>query len=86
MTDTELLMEQWKKDRLESLLSLDVEKIRAYAIRWGEHGFAKQTNEAIIIGTHKAITAMKDAPMERRQESKLWLIARGFKAMDDGDV
>lgn len=78
---------EFVKDRDEALLSLDKEKIMAYARKWGVNELLIPRQEEIFwIAIHKARTAAKSLPMEARSESKRWLQARGFHSMDDGEV
>jgi len=77
-------MDQFIKDRDESLASLDESKIRAYLRKYGEAPPANP--EVFWMGVHKAITACRNLPFELRQKSADWLRARGSESMDDGDL
>ena len=77
-------MDDFKKDRIEAMMSLDPAKVRAFGKKYdaelpGDDG-------TLLISIHKARTAMTDIPMEARRVSKAWLRERGYEAWDDGDV
>ncbi len=78
-------IEQFKRERNEALLSLDVAKIRAYLLKW--NGDTGPADEGVFMaGIHKAITGCKDLPPEHRRSSKAWLVERGLQSLDDGDL
>jgi hypothetical protein len=73
------------KERDAALLSMDEATIRAYFLRW--HGDAGPADpDTFWIGVHKARTASITLPMDARSESKRWLLARGSRSLDDGEV
>ena len=78
-----LVVKQFRAERLDALSSLDEAKICAYMDRWGI--VAPGNPKAFWEGVHKARTAMKDLPLEDRLLSKRWLVERGFHSLDDGD-
>ncbi|MCM1232357.1 MAG: hypothetical protein NC489_19725 [Ruminococcus flavefaciens] len=60
-----------------ALLSLDEQRIRAcmkkYSIR-------EPSNDLVFwAGVHKAITAIYDAPEEKKVYSRVWLYSHGFR-------
>lgn len=72
-------------ERESALLSMDEQQIRAYFLKYnGNRG--PDDPEIFWRAIHKARTAMTTLPMEARQESKRWLLARGSQPMDDGEV
>jgi hypothetical protein len=72
-------------ERESALLSMDEQQIRAYFLKYnGNSGPAEP--EVFWRGIHKARTALKTLPMDARQESKRWLLARGSQPMDDGEI
>ena len=78
-------LEAFKREREAVLLSMDEQQIRAYFQKYnGNAGPAD--SETFWRGIHKARTALQSLPMEARQESKRWLLARGSEPMDDGEV
>lgn len=77
--------QQFLKDRREALLSMDKEKLLAYAKKY-EVKSIPSDDEIFWIGIHKARTACVDLPMEERSKSKQWLTNLGFRSLDDGDV
>lgn len=78
-------LETFLAEREQALLSMDEQTIRAYFRKYnGDAG--PPDAETFWRGIHKARTALGSLPMEARQESKRWLLARGSASMDDGDV
>ena len=78
------LIQRFLRDRDEALLSLDEKKIKAYLRKYGE---TPPSNPIVFwMGVHKAITAAKSLPIEFRRKSALWLVLRGSKPMDDGEL
>jgi hypothetical protein len=52
-----------------------------------KHGLPLPSSDEVLRVTfHKAITAAKTLPEHSRRQSKQWLIAHGYHALDDGDV
>lgn len=72
------------KARDEALLSMDKERIKGYAKKYGVP--LPEDEQTFWIGVHKARTAATGLPMAARSESKRWLLERGYHALDDGDV
>lgn len=78
-------MEAFKRDREQALLSMDEQTIRAYLYHY--NGNAGPTDSTVFwCGIHKARTALRTLPMDERSKSKRWLLARGFRPEDDGEV
>jgi hypothetical protein len=42
--------------------------------------------EVLEITFHKTITGIESLPIEHRKRSKAWLSARGYHALDDGNL
>ena len=71
--------EEFKRDRDEALLSLDVAKIRAYAAKYDTP--CPGDDRVVLAGAHKAITALTSAPPEVWEASRRWLAERGLSAL-----
>jgi hypothetical protein len=72
------------RDRDDALMSGDVRVAMAFA--WKYDQLMPGTIEAAEIGMHQAITAVAGLPLERRRASRAWLVARGHRSLDDGDL
>jgi hypothetical protein len=71
-------------ERNAALLSLDEQKIRAYAKKYGAR-FPGSNDPVVFWGAvHKARTAIPSLPAEAKKESKQWLTKHGMSAWDDG--
>ena len=88
---------EWRKeffrDRREALLSLDPEKLIAYAEKYDVPGLAESAALAesdpdggFWVIVHKARTGARDLPAWAREMSRLWLEKRGHSAMDEGGL
>lgn len=72
------------KKRDAMLMHRDVDKLIAFKV---QHKIPLcSTRQVEEIGMHKAITAVRALPLKFRQQSKKWLIARGYSSLDDGDL
>ena len=71
-------MEQFLADRREALLSLDLEKVRAYARKYGEP--TTDDDQVLTIAIHQARCAALDLPLHERTQSADWLAAHGYAA------
>lgn len=71
-------LEQLKKERNEALLSLDEQKIRAYARHWGVVLPPSEDPEMFWIAVHKARVHLKALPKAERDKSAQWLHERGY--------
>lgn len=81
----ERMIETIVRERDAALLSLDEQQIRAYF--WKYNDKAMPADRALFWTiVHKARTASKKLPMEARQESKRWLLARDSEPLDEGEV
>lgn len=76
---------EYYKSLDEALLSLNVEKLKAHAKKYGID-FQPRNEEAWEVALHKAITGRRVLPREIRIASRKFLLERGFKSWDDGDL
>lgn len=78
-------LEDFKRDRIEALASMDEQKIRAFHRKYNH---AELTVDPMVFwaSVHKAITGCLDIPIEQRRISKKWLDEHGFRSLDDGDL
>jgi hypothetical protein len=72
-------------ERDQALLSMDEQQIRAYFRKYNGWDMSP-SKDVFWLAIHKARTATRSLPMEARQESKRWLLARGSPSMDEGEV
>jgi hypothetical protein len=84
--DSERIREQFLKERNAALETGDLDVVLAFARKWHHPQADISTRKVAEMAMHKAITACEDLTMARRMESKRWLLARGYKSYDDGDV
>lgn len=77
-------MKQFLADRKAALLSLDKKIIQQYMHKYDVR--IPTVENTFWIAVHAARTGAKDLPMEARIFSKRWLIERGYRSMDDGDI
>lgn len=71
-------LDQFLKDRDGALLSLDADRIEAYAKKYGVEFFGKD-HDLFWPTVHKAITANKNLPIEFRRKSKEYLNSIGYR-------
>lgn len=67
---------QFVKEQEEALLSLNKEKILAYAKKYDIQ--LPQSEKAFWGGVHKAICSLPSASPEQKEISKNWLLENGF--------
>ena len=80
----EALVKQFVAERDIALLSLDEARIRAHMAKWN---IKTPGNPNVFwAGIHKARTACTNLPREARLLSKMWLMARGYRSFDFGDL
>lgn len=72
------------EDRNRMLGSEDEEDWRAYYRKWDIP--LPSDHLLFLVSVHKARTAIKGLAIEKRRASKAWLNARGYHALDDGEV
>lgn len=73
------------KERDEVLLSMDLNKVIDFQIRHNP-GYQIPALDAVEVGMHMARTACETLPMSERLFSKRWLVTRGYRSMDNGEV
>ena len=76
---------QFRVERDAALLSMDEERIRAFARKWNQAELPRHPI-AFWGAVHKTITGVADLPREFRMKSKQWLDKHGFGSYDDGDL
>jgi hypothetical protein len=76
------------RERDEALLSLNREKIMAFARRWSPEFLrvAGLSDEIFWLSVHTARTANRNLPDAERVKSRQYLIERGSQSLDDGDL
>lgn len=71
------------KARDEALLSMDRDKILAYAKQYSPELLRSFKDDNLFwISVHKARTACRSLPIEERLKSKTWLEERGYRSFD----
>ncbi|WP_195266974.1 hypothetical protein [Eubacterium sp. 1001713B170207_170306_E7] len=69
------LLERSEKERNEALLSLDLNRIKVYCIKFGL--LIPENDRVFLENVHKAILQVRDASMEQREKSRKWLKENG---------
>lgn len=69
------LLEGSEKERNDALLSLDMNRIKVYCIKFGL--FIPDNDKAFLESIHKAVLQIKDASAEQREKSRRWLKENG---------
>lgn len=78
---------EFVRDRDEALLSMDKDKLVAYGQKWSvDWKVVPGREEWFWVSVHMARTGAKSLPMEERLKSKKWLVERGLRSIDEGDV
>lgn len=78
-------LQAYRRDRLETLLSLDVEKMRAHLIRHSSDNklvmkhLRTAAPSTLLMAMHKARVKMMDLPEPDRELSIAWLQERGIE-------
>lgn len=80
-----VVIERFNKERNEAFLSLDEEKIRTHQRKWNDRELPED-KKVFWAAVHKAITGVRELPLEFRKQSKAYLDARGLRSFDDGDL
>jgi len=71
---------QFIEDRNEALLSMDRDKILAFARKYnGDDGYEQEDEYVFWISVHKMRTASLGLPESERRVSMNWLIERGYE-------
>jgi hypothetical protein len=71
------MISNFVKERNEALFSLDEQKIREYAKKYGVP--LPSNAEVFWRGVYKAICNINDAPADLKAKSRKWLYAHGSK-------
>lgn len=69
------LLERSEEERNEALLSLDLNRIKVYCIKFGL--FIPENDHIFLESVHKAILQVRDASMEQKEKSRRWLRENG---------
>lgn len=77
-------LDAFVEERNNTLASLDRGRIEAFYRKWNVP--IPSDEVTFWAAVHKAITAVKAIPREKRLASKEWLASRGFSSLDDGDL
>ncbi len=79
-----MTVHEFVRERDEVLMSGDLDRVVAYLTKYS--GYAPSSRKVAEIALHKARTGAKSLPLEMRKASKAWLVERGYKSFDDGDL
>jgi hypothetical protein len=77
-------LKQFISDRYEALMSMDKDKILAFARKYNLR-FIPVEDETFWIAVHKARSGAGDLPFEERFKSHKFLVDLGFESWYDGD-
>lgn len=72
--------DEFEKDRLETLMSLDVEKMKVYLAKYDELPSPNLPDETLLAGMHYARINADFIPEEARRVSAKWLTERGYRS------
>lgn len=75
------LMQEWILERNVVIRSLDVEKFKAFWIKWSARGFYRNglpDDEVIEISLYKMLYNLESATEEEKNKAKEWLESKGF--------
>ena len=64
-------LEHSEKERNTALLSLDMNQIKVYCIKFGL--FISDNDDAFLESIHKAVLQIRDASFEQKEKSRSWL-------------
>jgi hypothetical protein len=79
MNPMEFDMTEFLRDRYWAMLSLDMDKVRAFMQKYGE--VPPDNDDTLLIAVHKARESMTDISQEERKASREWLRAHGYKTL-----
>ena len=86
----EKLFDQWKRERDEAVMSLDVEKFKAFCLKWQEKGaYAKKPlppDNIVEISMYKMACEITTIPEDIALKAAKWLVERGYIAGIDWDA
>lgn len=69
-------LRQYVKDRDAAFLSLDLNKIKAFAKKYGRE--LPENEEVLWIMIHKVVCNIASATKEQRKNSLMWLFLHGY--------
>lgn len=69
----------FEKDRLDTLLSLDVEKMRAYLAKYDEIPSPNVSDETLLAGMHYARINANFIPEDAKEVSAKWLTEHNYR-------
>lgn len=78
-------LKQFLSDRYQALMSMDKDKILAFALKYDLHHIPS-SDETFWIAVHKARTGANDLPKEERLKSHQWLIERNFESWYEDEI
>lgn len=80
----ERMFDQWKRERDEAVMSLDVEKFKAFCLKWQEKGaYARKPlppDNIVEISMYKMACEITSIPEEIALKAATWLVERGYIA------
>lgn len=79
MDDEQDKWDAFEKDRLDTLLSLDVEKMKAYLEKYDEIPSPNVSDETLLAGMHYARINADFIPVEAKGVSTKWLTEHGYR-------
>ena len=77
--------QQFVEEHSEALLSRDFRTVQAFHEKWNPD-LPRMPDMVAELAMHKARTAAKGLPKEKRRVSRIWLETRGYSGFDDGDL
>jgi hypothetical protein len=72
------------EERNRALATGDLDTVIAFLRTYSAKEFSSR--DVAEIAMHKAITGCADLDLAHRKKSKAWLLDRGYKSFDDGDL
>lgn len=83
-TRSELLLKQYVKERDDAVLSLDLDKFKAFAKKWIDKGLLPPLmglapDDVLTATMFKIILGLEDAPEDKVEAAKTWLIDNGYR-------
>lgn len=80
MTDKQ--MKKWRKERDKAILSLDIEKMKAFYRKWEKKGvywMPIPSDRVLEISMRKMVIALTASTEEQKREAAQWLTERGYR-------
>ena len=72
---------QWLKERDEAAYSFDVDKFKAFYLKWAKRGMyyaPLPSDEVIDISMRKMVCALANPREDKLAEARAWLSERGY--------